>query len=166
MLARLFLLLGLLTAAPAAAQTADWAQYVDPTYGYRIELPVIGFRIVEPQSADPVLRLEEEGGLGLIEVYGGPNTDGWTLAEFEQFLGQSERVAEVTYRAGGESWLVLSGYYRREGFENESLIFYTKVMFSADRQSFAAFEFSYPENERVRYDPMVERVEDSFSGPR
>ncbi len=66
MLARLALLTGLLCATPAAAQTADWVTYVDPTFGYRIELPVAGFTVVEPQSSEPVLRLEEFGGAGLI----------------------------------------------------------------------------------------------------
>src|SRR5690606_5326981 len=98
----------------------------------------------EPFGDDDVLRLYERGGDAMIEVYGGENADGLSAAGFADMLAGADRIAEVTYRAGGRSWFVLSGYYERLGFEDEELIFYAKFMFSPSRERFAAFEISYP----------------------
>ena len=89
-----------------------------------------------------------------------------SAAGFADMLSHADRVAEVTYRTGGRSWFVLSGYYQRLGFEEEELIFYAKFMFSPDLERFAAFEISYPADEKQRFDAVVERLEESFRRPR
>lgn len=161
------LLLALAATLPAVAQAPGWQLYEDPELGFRIELPLAQFEPIAGEDEGPeVLRLYERGGDAMIEVYGGENLDGLSVAEFADMLAGADRIAEVTYRTGGRSWFVLSGYYTRLGFEEQELIFYAKFMFSPDLSRFAAFEISYPADEKQRFDPVVERLEASLRSPR
>jgi hypothetical protein len=60
----------------------------------------------------------------------------------------------------------VSGYYRRLDDEETDLIFYAKFMISDDRRAISAFEASYPIIDKKRYDPIIERIEDSLTSPR
>lgn len=152
------LLLGLI--GPAAA----WEPYRNPAFGYAIELPGAPFAVEEAADGRGVT-LIELGGLGQVDVYGGRNLEGLTVRAFEAALGAAPRIAEITYARRGNSWFVISGHYRREGAESTPLIFYAKVMFSPDRQRLAAFEASYPQAEKARWDPIIERLEASLRAP-
>jgi len=81
-------------------------------------------------------------------------------------VSRADRIREVTYRAQGRGWFVLSGYYQRDGEERQDLIFYAKFMFSSDRSVFSGFEISYPAANKRRLDRVVTRLEKSFRGPR
>ena len=86
-------------------------------------------------------------------------------ASLHPYSKKSDRIEEVTYRAGGRSWFVLSGYYTdNDGFD-EPMIFYAKLMFSPDRSQVAAFEISFPKSEKPRFAPLVEHIENSFTPP-
>lgn len=160
------LLFALLSSLPTAAQAPGWQLYEDPELGYRIDLPLAMFEAIAADDDGPgVLRLYERGGDAMLEVYGGRNPDGLSAGQFADMLAGADRIAEVTYRAGGRSWFVLSGYYARLGFEEQELIFYAKFMFSPDLSRFAAFEISYPADEKRRFDEFVERLEASFRRP-
>lgn len=150
---------------PALAQGPGWERYEVPEPGFSIELPLADFEALGDDGGPEMLRLYERGGDAMIEVYGGENADGLSAAGFADMLSHADRVAEVTYHTGGRSWFVLSGYYRRLGFEEEELIFYAKFMFSPDLERFAAFEISYPADEKQRFDAVVERLEVSFRRP-
>ena len=86
--------------------------------------------------------------------------------EIADELERNTKIAEVTYRASGDNWVALSGYYSRADYEGDDLIFYAKFMFNDDGSHLSAFEISYPEGDRVRFDPIVERLEDTLSAPR
>jgi len=160
---------GLLVAAFALSTTLAWAQevtwlpYTDPTYGFSAELPTGLFAPVDTGET-PGIRLAEVGGDAQISLYGGP-AGGLTRDGLEERLSAGEQIATITYRAGGQSWFVLSGFYQPvDGGEGE--IFYTKVLFSPDNQSFSAFEISFPPEDKPRFEALVERLEDSFTRPR
>jgi hypothetical protein len=155
------LLLGFATSPQA--QSLKWQRYVNPTYRYQIELPIGMFEVREQTRAK--LSLYEVDGLGQLDVYGADNAERLTPQEFAGVVEQADRVEEVTYRAGGRSWFVLSGYYRREAGEVEDLIFYAKFMFSPDRSRLAAFEISYPLSQKRRFDAIVDRLESSLRAP-
>lgn len=156
----LFVLLAF--AAPVLAQRG-WERYADPDFGYSIDLPTGQFEWVE--AASPVVRLRQAETDALLEVYGGYNRDRLSLSEFVDFLAEADRIAEITYRTGGRTWLVISGYYRREDSSDPSLIFYAKFMFSRDLDRFSAFEISYPQSHKERMDPVVEALESSLRPP-
>ncbi len=161
-LAVLALLFGF--AAGSQAQDAGWQRYEDFDYGFRIDLPLGLFELRENEAER--MTFFEVGGLGQIDIYGAENPEGLTPQEFMDVLEQADRIAEVTYRTGGRSWFVLSGYYRRERHEAEELIFYAKFMFSPDRSRLSAFEISYPLRDKRRFDPIVTRLEKSLRAPR
>lgn len=159
--------LALVFAVPgmALAQAGiDWTRYSDPELQFSIDLPLGMFEPVAGGAAGS-LTLAEVGGSGQLSIYGGPAA-GLTREEFERRLSAGEQIRSITYRTGGNSWFVLSGFYGAEGEEDDPLIFYTKVLMSPDHDSFAAFEISYDEDDKALFDPIIERIEDSFTRPR
>ncbi|MDB5539205.1 MAG: hypothetical protein JWQ89_932 [Devosia sp.] len=159
----LILLASLLLVAPSAAQAQDWRTYQNETYNYAIEHPTAGFSISE---TDKGLTLIEADGRGQIDIYGAVNDMGVGPAQFEDTLAGADRIKEITYSRRGNSWLAISGYYRRENDAADDLIFYAKFMFSPDRTLLSAFEASYPLADKERFDPIIERMEDSLTAPR
>ena len=152
----------LVASVPALAQSADWERYVDPQYGFSAELPYGMFDPLEDDGSGG-LTLGEVGGTGQISIYGG-EAGGLTLEGCAERLSAGEEVRSITYQAGGDSWFVLSGYYQPNA-EGERLIFYTKVLLSADRETFSGFEISYDPDDTARFDGIVSRIEDSFTRP-
>lgn len=159
----LFAAVILLVASPLQAGDAGWQAFHEDRLGYRIDLPLGMFHVVE-EMPDRI-SLQETGGEAQLLAYGGENAGDATVAEFRRTLEGAEWIREITYRAGGRSWFVLSGYYRREDVEQEDLIFYAKVMFNADRSRFSGFEISYPRSDKRRFDPIVTRIEKSLRPP-
>jgi hypothetical protein len=151
----------LFSTVSAGAQDINWRAHKDPEFGHRIDLPLGAFEIREENPGR--LLLQEVDGLGQITVYG-QRADGQALSEIEESLAQSGLVDRVTYRAGGKSWFVLSGYYEEEG-QVVDLIFYVKLMLSRDREKFSVMAISYPSADKERFDPVVERLEGSLRPP-
>lgn len=149
--------LGLAPSVLAQSETM-WETYVDRTLGFSAQLPLGTFQIVEV-AGSPGLALEEVGGGATISLYGGPAA-GLTRDTLEASLSNGSTATRTTYRAGGDSWFVLSGY------EGEATIFYTKVMFSADHETFSAFEITFPTADKPRLEALVEQFEDNFTRPR
>jgi hypothetical protein len=146
-----------------AAPEISWQTYENPAYGYSVDLPLGLF--TGSSNGDRGVTLLENEGRGQIDVYGALNVQDMSPREFERELSKADRIREVTYSRRGASWFVISGYYRREGDESDDLIFYAKFMFSADGRVLAAFEASYPRSDKRRFDPIIERMEDSLSSP-
>lgn len=147
----------------ASAQTGDgWQPYLDRAYGFSAELPLGTFEVIE-QDGTPGIALKEIGGRATVNLYGGP-AQGVTRDALEARLEQGGQLTTTTYRAGGDSWFVLSGYYGAG--EGEDTIFYTKVLFSPDQETFSAFEITFPARDKPRFEDLVERFEDSFTRPR
>jgi hypothetical protein len=160
MLATAFMLL-LAVAAPAA----DWRHYSDPEFGYSIDLPEDGFE-VEVDAVGNGLTLYDRKGRGQIDVYAFRDDEELNLRRIRAELENADRIKQITYSRSGASWFVISGYYRRPDDEASDLIFYAKFMLSADRRVLSAFEASYPVAEKRRYDPIIERIEDTLTRPR
>lgn len=161
--APMVLLLPVAAMAQGPSETIAWTSYVDPELGFSVDLPLGMFEPVE-HGTSPGITLTETGGNGQISIYGG-EARGLTLDQFAERLAAGEQVRTITYRAGGNSWFVLSGDYAPDGASEPPLIFYTKVLLAPDGDSFSAFEISYPRSDKARYDPIVERIEDSMSRP-
>jgi len=62
---------------------------------------------------------------------------------------------EITYQPRGRSWFVLSRYRADQ-------IYYEKVMFSCGGRIVNILAIAYPAAERGLFDPLVERMEDTF----
>jgi hypothetical protein len=159
------LLVALAMPSSVLSQTAiEWSRYTDPEVGFSVDLPLGLFEPLDTEVPGG-LTLAEVGGSGQLSIYSGPAT-GLTLDEFAARLSAGEQVRSITYQVGGNSWFVLSGFYGAEGQGVEPLIFYSKVLMSPDHETFAAFEISYDEDDKARFDPIVDRIEASFKRPR
>jgi hypothetical protein len=158
-----FVTICLLTLSAIGAQGIDWQRYEDAVYGYEVDLPLGLF--TGSRREDNGITLFETGGRGQIDVYGAANTENLSPRGFQAVLSGAERIREITYARRGSSWFVISGYYHREGEDSDDLIFYAKFMFSPDRRHLSAFEASYPVADKRRYDPIIERMEDSLTSP-
>jgi hypothetical protein len=147
----------------AFAAGIEWTHYENATFGYTVDLPLGLFRT--SSNEDKGVTLLEQDGRGQIDVYGAINIQMLEPRQFEEALASAGRIREVTYSRRGASWFVISGYYQREGDESDDLIFYAKFMFSQDGSSLSAFEASYPLSDKRRYDPIIERMEESLTAP-
>src|SRR5690606_36537181 len=148
------------TAQPAAV---TWTPYADLVYGFSAERPPGRFS-VHASERRPGRSRAEVGGEAQLSLYGGP-AEGMDRDALAARLSAGEQIGTITYRAGGESWFVLSGFYEPLG-PGDLTIFYTEVLFSPDHQTFSAFEISFPANDKPRFEALVERFEDSFTRPR
>jgi hypothetical protein len=154
----------LLFSAPAALAQSDagWQDYTDPNYGFFAQLPM-GLFVPVDAGDRPGITLQEIGGEAQLSLYGGP-ADGMTRDGLEARLEAGDQINTITYRAGGESWFVLSGFYDQSD-RGEQTIYYTKVMFSPDHETFSAFEISFPAEDKPRLEALVEHFEDNFTRP-
>jgi hypothetical protein len=152
----------LLSSMAMGAAPIAWQDYDNSKFGYGIELPLGMFTGARDGEAGIILN--ENDGQGQIRVYGAVNAGNLTPGELEEILSDADLVREVTYGRRGSSWFVISGY--AAGDDGEDVIFYTKVMFSPDRQVLSAFEARYPVSARLLYDSIIERMEDSLTAPR
>lgn len=161
-------LAALLVACPlaASAQPAPgWSAYENPAYGFSAELPLNRFNATEPQTPQS-LRLLEENGPGEIRVFAGDVPEGASLDALEDQLSADPRIREVTYRADGDTWFVVSGYFKEETASGSPVVFYAKLLLSRDSARYSAFEISYPQDDRENYDFVVGRIEDSLTRPQ
>jgi hypothetical protein len=144
-----------------AQNSAGWEPYTDSSYGFSAELPLGVFEVIDAEGT-PGVALKEIDGQATVNLYGGP-AEGITREALEARLETGEQIRTITYRAGDESWFVLSGYYDGAAIET---IFYTKVLFSPDHRTFSAFEITFPAEDKPRFEALVERFEDNFTRPR
>ena len=148
--------LALFTLTLQTAMAHDgWRRFVDPAYGTAASYPAHIFR---PQSADPARpgrTFLSADGRAKMAIGGWFNADNESLGAFKRRLLNDGKHDHVTYQPRGRRWFVLSGYRGGD-------IYYEKVIYSCGRRVVNAFGISYPVELRWLYDPIVERMEDSF----
>lgn len=143
----------LIPATPAQAES--WLAYVNPRFGSVIEYPE-RFRALRPPDNGDGQAFEAADGARL-SISGSHNINDDTPASYEKFLRESggNAYAEVTYRASGTDWLVLSG--RRNGE-----IYYERVLFDQAGETIHHLSIVYPAVLRNAYDPIVLRLSRSL----
>lgn len=149
--------LTLLLAATSAAhaQGTEIATYRNPIYGFTISYPSAQFTPQEPLAQEGRVWVSRDGGARLL-AGGLSNDDGLTLDQYRDLvLRQSYQGAEVDYAPVRNTWFVLSG--TRDG-----MMFYERVTFTCGGKQINSWALLYPENERRRYDRIVEQVARSY----
>jgi hypothetical protein len=155
------------TLAAYAQPASQWQTYRDPQYGFSVDVPYGLFTEDTGRGQRNGIALSAINGGGQIQIYGGYNAKHADPETLAKVLTGTDRVKQVTYRASGRDWLVLSGYYGKEQSDAaEDIIFYTKFMFNPDHTSLSAFEISYPASEKRRYDAVIAHMEKSLRPPR
>jgi len=138
----------------AAAQ--DWTEYRNQRFGFHLQYPADLF-VVERTSdgGDGQLFTAKEGDARLL-VGALINDSGYSPASYQQYVSRhSYRDYHITYQRSGSSWFVLSG-------EGRGRTFYEKVMFSCEGRLINSFAMIYSSDQRDVFDPMVERMGNTF----
>jgi hypothetical protein len=144
---------------PAAADQLvprgdGWQTYVNDRFGMQFDIPGDFQPAAPPENRDG--RSFEKGNAS-IYIFASHNVDGDTPAAFKRKLIGTKEYEDVTYSPAGDSWLVVSG------FRGER-IFYEKYFFRGGVIS--AFGMDFPKEDKPRYAPVIERIEDSFKAGR
>jgi len=143
----------LLPATPARAES--WLAYVNPRFGSVIEYPD-RFRALRPPDNGDGQAFEAADGARLT-ISGSHNINDDTPASYEKFLRESGdgAYADVTYRASGPDWLVLSG---RRGGDT----YYERILFDQAGETIHHLSITYPPAFRNAYGPIIPRLSRSL----
>ena len=144
----------ILTSSVAIAQ--NWQQYRNERYGFTLVYPadlLVTERAAEAGDGQVFASLDDAARL-LVGVL--PNASGFTPITYQRYIERhSYPDYQIDYRRTGSSWFALSG-------EGGGRIFYEKVMFTCGGRLISSFAMVYPSAQRHIFDPVVERIEDSF----
>jgi hypothetical protein len=147
-------LVGPLLLAPAPDAAAEtWKLYVNARFGTVAEYPADRFHPGRPPDNSDGQRFTAGDGAEL-RIYASWNIDDYRPATYEMFLrsGDSD-YTDVTYRATGNNWLVLSG-------NRGDSIFYEKFIFAKGKDDgvIHALTVTYRRDAKAVYDPIVARM--------
>jgi hypothetical protein len=151
--------------AAARDQTDSWRTYTNERYGFSLVIPSHVLAVEKKSDAGDGLVFASKDGETRLLVGALKNADARTTSSYQDYIAQQSYADyTITYRRGGDSWFVLSG-------EGNGKIFYEKVMFSCSSVLISSFALIYPAEQRRTFDPIVEKIEDSFRpatqcGPR
>ncbi len=128
----------------------------DPEIGFRYSYPVDLFSPIQGDGKPYFHYFESASSDAKFLVGGWNNTRAQSPEGLKRWLIENVGGYDATtYRPRGRSWFVLSGY-------RGDSIYYEKVMFSCGSSLVNVFAISYPVDQRNIYDPIVERMEDTF----
>jgi serine/threonine-protein kinase len=155
MISRRVLLSAALVALPSIARAQEaWTTYRNTRFGTSIEYPA-RFRAGRPPENNDGLSFTAADG-ATLSVWGSLNVEEHDIAGLEAFLRENPQAGEqITYRASGANWLVLSG-------TRGERVFYQRHLISHRGEIINAFAISYPAAFRGTYDPIVGRLSRSL----
>jgi hypothetical protein len=159
MILRGLLLCLALAALPDLAHAQEkWTTYRNDRFGTAIEYPS-RFRPGRPPDNNDGLSFTAADGATLL-VWGSLNIEERDVAGLESFLREDPKKGEqITYRAAGKNWLVLSG-------TREARVFYQRHLLSHRGEVVNAFEIAYPAALAAPYNPIVARIAKSLRAGR
>jgi len=133
-----------------SAGAANWTLYANPRFGTFAEYPTGRFAALPPPENGDGQNFQARDGATLA-IYGANNIENASPIAYEAFLrsGDANGYANVTYRANGTDWLVLSGI-------RGSNIFYEKYLFKGDL--IHAMVITYPQSLKTYYEAIVTHI--------
>jgi hypothetical protein len=151
------LLAALLMLGIAGITAAEsWKSYANPRFGTSADYPADRFRpLPPPENGDGQSFGAEDGAT--LAIFGSYNVENWTPAAYEKVIRSGgDDHADVSYRATGPNWLVLSG-------NHGDSIYYERYLFVGD--VIHGMRIVYPRAAKASYDPIVARIARSL-GPK
>ena len=158
MFPRYALTLAVVTAIGCGSLEASerWLDQRDPQFGFRYSFPDALFASVEGDGKPGFHYFGSSPVDAKFLVGAWDNQDDATPEHFKRWMiANAGGYEEITYQPRGRSWFVLSGYRGEQ-------IYYEKVMFSCGGHVVNILAIAYPTSERGQFDPVVERMEDTF----
>ena len=145
--------IGLAGAVLCGPALADQVTYQNERFGTKASFPSEAFpqKLPAPVERDGFGWASPKGAE--LFIYARENRGGETPRSIIRERGQTD---DVTYKAAGKRWVVVSGY--RDG-----KIFYERYIFRGNLIHSVAIR--YPRDLRSRYDRLVGPVTKSLSGP-
>ena len=134
-----------------------WQSYRNERFGLSLSYPGKVFQIDRKSEAGDGVVFGARDTDARLLVGALPNhSDRHTVATYQDFVARKSYASyRILYRPRGNTWFVLSG-------EGDGKIFYEKVVFSCSGRLINSFALIYPAVDRQTFDPIVERVEDTF----
>ncbi|MEX6506288.1 hypothetical protein [Jiella sp. M17.18] len=146
---------GLAFAATAfcAPAMADEVTYRNDRYGTSATFPSSEFpdRLPAPTNGDGMAWRSPDGAE--LFIYARHNRGNETP---QTIIADRTKADDVTYKASGNTWAVVSGYH-------DGKIFYERYIFRGDLIHSVAIR--YPKSLRSEYDPLVGEITNSLRGP-
>jgi len=139
-----------------AALALDWREYRNERYGFSLQYPANMF-VVErtAEAGDGQVFVSQIGNARLL-VGAFVNERGYSPASYQAYIArESYGGYTIGYQRLGRSWFVLSG-------EGRGKVFYEKVVFSCAGRLINSFSLLYPVADRDTFDPIIQRIEDTF----
>ena len=146
----LFLLLLLCTPLALRAEPGI-IHYVNPRYGFAVDLPADFRPLAPPENGDGQV-FEAADKMGRITVYGSNNISEHSL-KAAATAQESGCGAKITYRARGKNWFVHS-------WTADNRISYLKCF--VGKGSLNSILLEYPRTQARSYDGVVKRLESNF----
>jgi hypothetical protein len=142
------------------AATSSWTMGRDSDLGFHFTYPSDLFRQIGGEGKPSFHYFVSRDSEAKFMVGAWNNEAGQTPNEFKRWLlANTGGYDDKTYVPRGRTWFVISGYRGDD-------IYYEKVMFSCAGGVVNVFAITYPKDRRRLYDPVVERMEDSFRPSR
>ena len=146
------------TSARETSTREIWKTFFNDRFGTSIEYPA-RFKPGRPPDNNDGQSFTADDGAKLA-VWGSLNARERDVASLEAFLREDPKEGEqITYRAAGKNWLVLSG-------TRKDRVFYERHQFSHKGEVLNAFEISYPATLAAAYGPFVARLAKSLRAGR
>lgn len=149
----LALAFGLLAGGSAARAQEDWTTWVGWKFGTTIAYPASIFSpLPEPDAHDGRTFVSGDGAR--IAAFGA-FADGLPIAQIYASRARGPDYREITYRAGGKNWIVVSGMRDVDGRRS---VFYERSYLQQDGQAMHTVVMTYPVETKAVYDKMVGRI--------
>ena len=155
-LAALCLMIAWVFQEALAATAEDWREYRNERYGFNLHYPADAFTMERTSEAGDGQVFVSQVGNARLLVGALVNDSGYSPASYQEYIAsRSYGDYAIGYRRLGQGWFVLSG-------EGKGKVFYEKVMFSCAGRLINSFALLYSVDEREFFDPIVERIENTF----
>jgi hypothetical protein len=139
-----------------AALSEGWALHRNARHGYTIEYPSAVFVNKKNSAQGDGTLFSAENGSARLLVGTLVNDSDFTPASYQNYVARhSYPNYRIEYQRREATWFVLSG----RGGGN---IFYEKVTFTCGGNLLISFAIIYPEEEQSRFNPIVERIDETF----
>ncbi|MDZ4790381.1 MAG: hypothetical protein SGJ17_04115 [Hyphomicrobiales bacterium] len=140
----------------ALGARVELIDYRNDRYGFRLRYPAATFKPDEPtESGDGQTFLTVDGQAKIV-TYAALNAEKLTPQAYRKTLmSEYDGYDLLDYQPQGKTWFVLSGF-------RGDKIFYEKIMFSCGNQVINVLAVSFPKAEKIKYERIVEQLEDDF----
>jgi len=168
-----FLLLTALASLTIAAHATSWTVYHDEDFiGYTITYPsffhFVSWRVLHPNEEEdhihwhtPLYASEDGAKLQFSFFYCEAGTTVQSYFQDEMKYRQ-DKGDTVTYSVVKNNWYVVSGIDASGNYEYYKKLIILPPKPGKDMGSSNSFDFSYPEDEHQKYDPMVSAIAKGF----